>query len=442
MGKPSDDQIAALVQDDRVHRRVYTDPEIFELEMERIWGRAWIYVGHESQVKQPGDYFATHVGRQPVIMTRHRDGRVHVLFNRCAHKGAQLVGDNCGKAQQLRCLYHGWVYDTDGTLLHTPGEEGYAGSGVGKGDPGSNLRSVPRVDSYHGLVFASLAQQGPSLKTWLSGAAASIDNLVQRSPEGKIEIAGGCFRYVHDSNWKMFIENLNDAMHPMVVHQSSSGTAKRVFQDVHREQDPVPFELEMLAPFTNDYGFFEKMGTTAWRYGHSVTGGKISIHSAYSPIPGYAESLVQAYGEDKVKEIFAVNRHNTVVYPSFTLKGVITSVRVVKPIAVDKTVIESWVFRQVGAPDELFQRSITYCNLINSHANLVGPDDWEAYHRMQNGLLTRDSNEWVSMHRYKDQERRLGDEFGTIEAGGLSDMVFRHQYNTWKNYMVNSGEFQ
>lgn len=442
MGRPSDDQIAALVQDDRVHRRVYTDPEIFELEMERIWGRAWIYVGHESQVPQQGDYFATHIGRQPVIMTRHRDGRVHVLFNRCGHKGAQLVGDTCGRAQQLRCLYHGWVFDTDGTLLHTPGEEGYAGSGAGKGNPASNMRSVPRVDSYHGLVFASLAEQGPSLKTWLSGAAASIDNLVERSPEGKIEIAGGCFRYVHDSNWKMFIENLNDAMHPMVVHQSSSGTAKRVFQDIHKEGDTVPFELEMLAPFTNDYGFFEKMGTTAWRYGHSVTGGKISIHSAYSPIPGYAESLVQAYGEDKVKQIFAVNRHNTVVYPSFTLKGVITSVRVVKPIAVNKTVIESWVFRQVGAPDELFQRSITYCNLINSHANVVGPDDWEAYHRMQNGLLARDSNEWVSMHRYKGQEHRLDDEFGTIEAGGLSDMVFRHQYNTWKNYMVNNGEFR
>jgi phenylpropionate dioxygenase-like ring-hydroxylating dioxygenase large terminal subunit len=438
MSRLSNEHIASLVREDCVHRSVYTDPEIFELEMERIWGRAWIYVGHESQVQRPGDYFATHIGRQPVIMTRHKDGRVHVLFNRCAHKGAQLVGDTCGRAAQLRCLYHGWVYDTDGTLLHTPGEEGYSGSGFGKGNPAADIRRVARVDSYHGLVFASLAPEGPSLKTWLSGAAASIDNLVERSPEGKIEIAGGCFRYVHDSNWKMFIENLNDAMHPMVVHQSSSGTAKRVFQDLHREDDPVPFELEMLAPFTNDYGFFEKMGLTAWKYGHSVTGGKISIHSAYSPIPGYAEALIRAYGEEKVKRIFAVNRHNTVVYPSFTLKGVITSVRVVKPVAVNRTVIESWVFRQVGAPDELFQRSITYCNLINSHANLVGPDDWEAYHRMQNGLLADDDNEWVSMHRYKGQDRVLDD--GTIEANGTSDMVFRHQYHTWKSYMLGTGD--
>ena len=436
MQRYTDEQLASLVREDAVHKKVYTDPDIFELELERIWNRAWIYVGHESQVKQPGDYFATSIGKQPVVMTRHRDGQVYVLFNRCSHKGAQVVGDTCGNLPQLRCSYHGYVFDTDGTLLHVPRAEGYDGVDFGKGKPGSDLRQVARVDSYHGLVFASLAAHGPDLKTWLGGAAVSIDNLVERSPEGRIEIAGGCFRYLHDSNWKMFVENLNDAMHPMVVHQSSSGTAKRVFDERLQEGDPVPFELEMLAPFTNNYEFFEKMGLTAWDYGHSVTGGEFSIHSAYSPIPGYMDALVEKYGEQKAREILAVNRHNTVVYPSFTLKGAITSIRVVKPVAVDRTVIESWVFRQVGAPEELFRRSITYCNLINSHANLVGPDDYEAYHRLQRGLQTRDGNEWVSQHRYLGQDEAAAD--GTKHAAGTSDMVFRHQFGTWKDYMVNA----
>ncbi len=432
----TNEQLAGLIREDSVHRNVYTDPDIFDLEMERIWNKAWIYVGHDSQVKQQGDYFATSIGRQSVIMTRHSDGKVYVLFNRCGHKGAQVVGETCGHMQQLRCSYHGYVFDTDGTLIHIPREEAYSGVGFGKGNPESNMQRAPRVDSYHGLVFASLAAQGPDLKTWLSGAAVSIDNLVERSPEGRIEIAGGCFRYLHDSNWKLFVENLNDAMHPMVVHQSSSGTAKRVFDERLKEGDPVPFELEMLAPFTNNYEFFEKMGLTAWNYGHSVTGGKFSIHSAYSPIPGYMDSLIEKYGEQKAREILAVNRHNTVVYPSFTLKGAITSIRVVKPVAVNKTVIESWVFRQVGAPEELFQRSITYCNLINSHANIVGPDDYEAYHRLQYGLQTQDSNEWVSQHRHLGKEEI--EEGGTKHAVGTSDMVFRHQFQTWKNYMVNT----
>ncbi|MFT5350710.1 MAG: benzoate/toluate 1,2-dioxygenase alpha subunit [Planctomycetota bacterium] len=431
----SSTQLASLVKKDKVHRDVYTDPDIFDLEMERIWGNAWIYVGHESQVKKVGDYFATSIGTQPVIMTRHKDDKVHVLFNRCSHKGAQLIGDTCGHAEKIRCIYHGYVFDTDGSLLHIPKEEGYAGSKFVKGNSEANVQQVPRVDSYRGLVFASLASEGPDLVTWLGGAALSIDNLADRSPVGEIEIAGGCFRYVHDSNWKMFVENLNDAMHPMVVHQSSSGTAKLVFDDLGVNKEDVPFELEMLAPFTNDYDFFDKMGLIAWNNGHSVTGGKFSIHSAYSVIPGYFDSLIEAYGEERTKEILGVNRHNTVVYPSFTLKGVITSIRVVKPIAVNKTVIESWVFRQVGAPEELFQRSITYCNLINSQANLVGPDDQEAYHRMQQGLETKDDNEWVSQHRYLDKEEVEAD--GTKNAIGTSDMVFRHQFETWLSYMTN-----
>lgn len=436
MSNYDDTYLAGLVKDDAVHRSVYTDPEIFALEMERIWGRAWIYVGHDSQVKEAGDYFATSIGTQPVIMTRHSDGQVYVLFNRCAHKGAQIVGDTCGRAKQLRCCYHGWVFDTDGRCLHIPREEGYRDTGFGKDHPLASLRRVPRVDSYHGLVFASLASEGPDLKTWLSGAAESIDNLVERSPEGRLEIAGGCLRYLHDSNWKMFVENLNDAGHPMVVHQSSSGTAKRVFDDLMGKDDPVPFELEMLAPFTNNYEFFDKMGLTACKYGHSWTGGKFSIHSDYSPVSGYMEAMRKAYGEERAKEILSVNRHNTIVYPSFTLKGVITSIRVVKPVAVDKTIIESWVFRQVGAPDELFRRSITYCNLINSHANVVGPDDYEAYHRVQHGLAS-DGGEWVSMHRYLGRDENLDN--GHKEATGSSDMAFRHQYQTWRSYMTNGG---
>ena len=118
-------EIAALVEKDRVHKRVYTDPDIFDLEMKRVWGQAWVFVGHESQVPNPGDYFSTSIGTQAVIMTRHKDGKVNVLFNRCSHKGAQLVGDDAGHVGQFRCPYHGYVFETDGTLAHIPQEAGY-----------------------------------------------------------------------------------------------------------------------------------------------------------------------------------------------------------------------------------------------------------------------------------------------------------------------------
>ncbi|MEA2983223.1 MAG: benzoate/toluate 1,2-dioxygenase subunit alpha, partial [Alphaproteobacteria bacterium] len=97
------DEIAKLVEPGRIHRRVYSDPDVFELEMERIFGRAWLYVGHTSQVPKPGDYVTTELGRQPIVMTRHHDNSVHVLLNRCTHRGAKVVNERKGHAERLIC---------------------------------------------------------------------------------------------------------------------------------------------------------------------------------------------------------------------------------------------------------------------------------------------------------------------------------------------------
>ena len=429
--EPEPVDINHLAQEDKVHRSIYTDPAIFALEMERIWERTWIYVGHESQVSEPGQYYATTIGRQPVILTRHTDGEIYVLYNRCAHKGAQLVGDECGRVKELRCCYHGWRFHLDGKLLSIPLEQGYDGTGFDRDNPDANVKTVPRYESYRGFVFASLASDGPDLKTWLGGVASSIDNMVDRAPEGDLEITGGVLRYTHDCNWKFFIENLNDLMHPMVTHQSSSLTARAVAKKTLGD-GPPPSAIEIIAPFTESYSFFDDMGLHAFDYGHGYSGGKTSIHAKYSDVPEYNDAMNKAYGEEKVEEIFAVNRHNTVFYPSATIKGAIQTMRTVKPVSVDKTIIESWTFRLKGAPDELLQRSILYCNLINSSANLVGPDDQEAYRRQQLGLQTEGS-EWVLMHRDKGRDEDLGD--GHIYAKGSSDLAFRNQYRAWRDYM-------
>ena len=92
----TNETLAGLVRPDSVHKRVYTDPAIFALEMERIYGRAWIYVGHESQVKAAGDYHTTRLGDQEVVMVRASDGAIHVIYNRCPHKGAKIVPDGDG----------------------------------------------------------------------------------------------------------------------------------------------------------------------------------------------------------------------------------------------------------------------------------------------------------------------------------------------------------
>ena len=183
--------------------------------------------------------------------------------------------------------------------------------------------------------------------------------MADRSPEGELEIAGGCLRYLHNCNWKMFIENLNDTMHPMVVHESSAGTAMKMWMGKPADA-PKPMAIEQFSPFMSDYKFFDDMGVRVFDNGHSFSGVNFSIHSKYSGVPAYEEAMNKAYGEQRAHDILGLTRHNTVYFPNLTIKGAIQAIRVVKPIAVDKTVIESWTFRLKGAPPELLQRTAMY----------------------------------------------------------------------------------
>jgi phenylpropionate dioxygenase-like ring-hydroxylating dioxygenase large terminal subunit len=432
MSTTTAEHVRSLVQDERIHRDVYTDPEIFDLEMERIWGRAWIYVGHESQVPNAGDYVTTEIGREPVIMCRLKSGDVKVLYNRCAHKGSKLIQRPAGTVKGFRCPYHGWTYRLDGSLVGVPARQGYQGTCFDMKSPEYSLRAVAQHDSYRGFVFARLSGDSPGLAEFLDDAAATLDNMADRSPEGELEVAGAPLRYMHHCNWKMFVENLNDAMHPMVAH-ASVGNAARKYVAEQPEDTEYPPEAEIIFPFGSSYEFFDKMGITALPNGHAYMGGEMSIHSEYSDVSGYWDAMVNSYGEDRAKKILSQNRHNTIFYPSFTAKDAIQAVRVVRPIAVDRTVIESWHFRLKGAPEQMLKRTILYSRLINSNASMVGPDDWDCYARMQEGLAS-DSKVWLDSCRGLGQDEEL--EAGRRRAVGTSDLSYRNQFRAWLNYMT------
>jgi benzoate/toluate 1,2-dioxygenase alpha subunit len=429
-GRP--DAVAALVQDDQVHRDVYIDPEIFELEMEQLWANTWIYVGHTSQIPRAGDYCTTDIATRPVVMVRHEDGSVRVLMNRCAHKGAKVVSAPAGNTGRFfRCPYHGWAYNTDGSIRAIPLKSGYDGTRMTECNAGKGLVPVRNLGIYRGFVFARLAQRGPGFEEYFGESLSSIDNMADRSPEGELEITGGVLRYLHNCNWKMFVENLNDTMHPMVVHESSAGTAKRLWEGKPADA-PKPMAIEQFVPFVSDYKFFDDMGVRVLENGHGWSGAKFSIHSNYAPIPGYDELMIAAYGEQRAHEILGTVRHNTVYYPSLTIKGAITAIRVARPIAADKTLIESWTFRLEGAPDKLLQRTVMYTRLINSPMSVVGHDDLHAYRSIQEGLRAS-GNEWVSLHRNFDPAE-IGQK--DITTNGTSEISMRNQFRAWKKFMT------
>jgi len=428
------DAVRALVEDDRVHRDLYTSPEVFALEQEHFFGNTWNYVGHESQIPKSGDWISNDIGGRPLIIVRHGDGSVRALMNRCAHKGSRLVNGPCGNTGKFfRCPYHAWTFKTDGALLAIPLKNGYEGTALHECEASRGLTALRHVRTHRGFIFVKINDAGVDFETFFGDSLSSIDNMADRSPEGELEIAGGCLRFVHQCNWKMFVENLNDTMHPMVAHESSAGTAKAMWADQPADA-PKPMAIEQFVPFMSDYKFFEDMGIRTYDNGHSFTGVHFSIHSKYAAIPAYDDAMKARYGEEKTAQILGMARHNTVYYPNLTIKGAIQAIRVVKPLAVDRTLVESWTFRLKGAPPELLQRTTMYSRLINSPFSVVGHDDLQAYRGMQAGLLAS-GNEWVSLHRNFDAAEVAGGEITTV---GTSELPMRNQYRAWSRYMTET----
>src|SRR5713101_4671383 len=207
-----------LVQDDRVSGRVYYDPAVFEEELEKIWYRDWIYVAHESEIPEPGDYVTRRIGLQPVIVSRDEDRAVHLLLNRCMHRGNTVCQSERGNSHAFRCAYHGWTYDNRGALVGVPYAAGYDAA-FRKQE--FSLAKVPRVAAQRGLIFASLSKSGPTLDEHLGPARRLIDQFVNLSPDGEVVVRSGVLKHSYKGNWKMALENSVDGYHPNILHHAA-----------------------------------------------------------------------------------------------------------------------------------------------------------------------------------------------------------------------------
>jgi hypothetical protein len=219
----------------------------------------------------------------------------------------------------------------------------------------------------------------------------------------------------------------------MVAHESSAGTARDLWRDEPPDA-PKPMVIEQFLPFVSNYDFFDKMGVKIYDNGHSYTGVNFSIHSRYSAIPEYGALMEAAYGAERAQAILAESRHNTVYYPSLTVKGAIQTIRVVRPVAVDRTLIESFTLRLVGAPPALLERSAIYNRVINAPTSVVGHDDLYCYRAIQEGLASG-GNEWVNLQRnYSDREQEYG---VTGTHNGTSEVSMRGQFRAWVAAMAS-----
>jgi fatty-acyl-CoA synthase len=405
-----------LVLADRVHGSLYTDPAVFEAELERIWYRTWVYVGHESEVPEPNDYALKSIGPQAVIMTRDKDGEIHLLLNRCTHR-ANLVCDAArGNSSAFRCPYHGWTFSNRGDLLGYPFNAGYDGTAAKKE---LGLGRVPRVDSRHGFIFGSFAEDGVSLDEHLGAAQETLDRVVRLSPEGKVNFRTGWVKHEVEANWKMLVENETDGYHPQFVHSSAFAVAGSRIGDLYSENSAATAkDLGNGHTEADLRPEFRRMGEPMAWFG-----------STADRLPEYVSAMEGTYGEEAARDIMIDGSPHVMIFPNLFIAEV--QMFVIQPLAVDHTVQHVTALQFDGAPE--FNR-----RLLQQTVGSVGPagfllaDDSEMYERNFRGAQAL-RPEWLVLKRGMHRERL--DDDGLTIGNATDETTQRAIWRRWLELM-------
>lgn len=411
----------ALVKDDRIHGNVYTDPDIFEEEMAKIFHRGWVYVGHAGEIPNPGDFRLTKIGRQSVIMVRDHGGQVQLLMNRCSHRANAVCQTERGNKSAFRCAYHGWTFRTNGELASVSYQDGY-GPSFRKQDFG--LRKVPRMDMYRGFVFGSLSPAGITLDEHLGHAKEQIDLFVDQSPEGKIEVRSGIHKYGYHANWKFQIENALDGYHPNFVHQ---GFLRAIQKQTGIKVDAFSGNSIGL---TRDFGNGNVM--LDYRPNNAANRGKMmSVLPTTAGGQAYEQALVTAYGKERAEEILIAGGTHLLVFPNLILIGV--QIRVVQPLSIDQTEVFLYPTLLKGVPQEMNIKRLRGHESFYGPAGSGAPDDLEMFERNQVGL-SAEVDPWLLIARGLHRERREAD--GTIVGHMTDEVTQRGIWRHWKKLMM------
>jgi phenylpropionate dioxygenase-like ring-hydroxylating dioxygenase large terminal subunit len=418
-------EIEGMVTPSRVHSRVYTDERIFQLEIERIFGRAWVYVGHHSEVPNPGDFKTRVIGRTPVIMVRGKDRVVRVLVNRCRHRGAQVCETESGNTKVFRCWYHGWIYNIDGSLAEVTSPAAYE-TPLDPQDMG--LSAVPRVDHYRGFVFGSLTSTGEDLVTHLGGAAPMIDLLCDASPTGQIFVDGGSHKTVFNANWKLVGM---DGYHPNVLHASVVAAWSRNpdggLGSTHRES---PF-VDEAATRTRDFG-----------HGHVMLDFRDHRIKHYDSLTAYLRKIAGGeqyianmhakYGESRARLLISLaGDAHLGTFPNMQL--IHNQVRIITPISAGKTEVMMTAVRLDGVSDALNTQRFRQQESFYGPSGAGSPDDAEIFERVQRGLVA-EVNPWVEISR--GMGRQKVDVDGSIVGLITDEVTQRGIMRYWKQLMT------
>lgn len=428
----------ALVKRDRIHGSVYLSREIFDDEMEKIFRREWIYVGHDSEVAAPGEYCLRWIGPHSVIMVRGSDRKLRILLNSCRHRANALCKTGHGKVQNFFCPYHGWTYSTQGDLIAVPDEDGYDPKDFRKQDYG--LIRVPRVASYRGLVFASLSPKGISLEEHLGLAREQIGLFLDLSPEGEVEVRSGVQKCSYRGNWKFQMENTPDGYHVNCVHNSFMDVVEKTtgvdVKDMFRGHSTAMCRDLGNGHVMLDSRTYVKPNDTKERtltpageaYKQAMA---MNVTSAAGM--AYREAMDKRYGRARAEEIIRANGTILCVFPNLIIIG--SQLRIIRPVSASETEVYYYPALLKGMPDEINVTRLRATERTHGPAGGTGPDDIELFETNYIGLQAQ-VDPWLLLARGLNREHRDAD--GSTVGHITDEGAMRGLWQHWKTVMTRT----
>lgn len=368
--------LETAIQDDkesgvfRCRRDIFTNPELFELEMKYLFESNWVYLAHESQIPDNNDYYTTSIGRQPIIITRDKQGELHAVINACAHKGAMLCRRKHGNKGSFTCPFHGWTFSNAGKLLKVKDEKTTEYPVSFNKNGSHDLTKVARFESYRGFLFGSLNPNVQPLQEYLGETRVIIDQIVDQAPNG-IEVLRGNSSYIYDGNWKMQMENGCDGYHVSSVHWNYAATMSRRHAEGTKATDANNWSKSVAGV----YGFDN---------GHILLWTK-TLNPEVRPIWNQREELAQRVGQERADFIVSQTR-NLCLYPNvFLMDQFGTQIRVARPLSVNQTEISIFCFGPKGeSAEDRALRIRQYEDFFNV-SGMGTADDLEEFRACQAG---------------------------------------------------------
>jgi len=359
-----------------IDRRLYWDDEIYSLEMERIFARTWLFVAHESQVAEYGDFLTTFMGEDGVIVTRGQNGKVNVFLNSCTHRGNKICLAEAGNKRRFTCNYHGWTFDNAGVLVGLPQEELYNNTCRDFKKSELGIRKA-RVESYKGLVFATFNEEAESLEQFLGDYRWYLDILLDNDPGGT-EFLPGNIKSHMACNWKYPSENFaGDSYHAAWTHNSGAVALFGKGVDNKYDQSKV---------------YQANMNGHCWQFGLDQIGNAMVLGE--QDILDYLKEndakVIARLGKLRSRMIGSISSANLFPHTSF-LPGQNTF-RTWHPKGPSKIELHTWVLVNKSAPEALktmYMRGVMRSFSPSGVLEMDDGDNWENATATNLGVVTR-----------------------------------------------------